>query len=244
MEGYWIYNLSAPLKRLQVRRFQALKERLAELDKMYDKPGFQGIEERQKLIEKLASRFPSQEGLVLATSFGNTMRAFEDYPRVLYQFESIHGWCRIQAVMSKEYRQLIDSGRAMMDLWVNMWFVGLVVILAYVCLAACTWQAQVWWFPFVAILLTFLIFQLARDAAERWGELVKGAFDVYLPALCKKLGYALPTTNAEERHFWLRLSQAMVFRDVNSRAELDQFRPKAALEGDAATSAPPPDPKK
>jgi hypothetical protein len=180
MEGYWIYNLSAPLKRLQVRRFQALKERLVELDQMYHKPRFQDIEERQKLIEELAASFPGQEGLLL---IGNSMTASEDYC-VLYHFESIHEWRRIQAVMSKEYRQRIYSGRAIMDLWVNMWFVSLVVNLAYVCLAAYTRQAPIWWFSCAAILLTFLIFQLARDAAERWGKLVKGAFDVYLPALC------------------------------------------------------------
>jgi hypothetical protein len=118
------------------------------------------------------------------------------------------------------------------------------LILGYVALAVWTWQAPVLWFPVAVILLTFWVFQLARNAAERWGEWVKGAFDVFLPALCNQMGYALPATFEEERQLWHSLSQAMVFRDEESRAELARFRLKAAaLEGDSATNPSTPKPK-
>jgi len=65
------------------------------------------------------------------TSFGNAVRAFEDYPRVLYGFESINGWSRLNAVIPKSYQDILGNKRAMTDFWVNVWFVSLLTIVEY-----------------------------------------------------------------------------------------------------------------
>lgn len=230
LEGYWIWNLHAPLTRWQRRKFRKLKARLDALDEQFHEPAFQKKAERRSLMELLAARYPSQEEQILATSFGNTMRAYEDYPRVIFGLESIQGWSRLQAVISKEYRELLDAGRSTMNLWVNFCFIGTVTLIGYLVLACVTLRLPVLWLIPASIAVAILSYRLARSAAERWGELVKGAFDTFLSALCKSLGYTLPKTFEEEQNFWHQFSQSMVFRDPESRAALQPYRAKPTDE--------------
>jgi hypothetical protein len=44
--------------------------------------------------------------------------------------------------------------------------------------------------------------------------LVRAAFDCYLPALAKQLGYELPKTAVERRQFWIEVSQRVTYHQV------------------------------
>mgnify|MGYP006193474647 CR=1 FL=1 len=72
-------------------------------------------------------------------------------------------------------------------------------------------------------------------AAEQWGEWVKAAFDVFLPALCHKLGYKKPRTAEDERKFWLSFSQGTAYRYFDSLRDLDKS-PKDTFNQDQAVS--------
>ena len=93
------------------RRFRRLE---AKKEVVYNKPAELTDEEQKKftsLSRTLAANYPSKEKLILPTSFGNTVRAYEDYSRVVYGFESIHGWARLQGLMSKEFRETLGGDR-------------------------------------------------------------------------------------------------------------------------------------
>jgi hypothetical protein len=180
---------------------------------------------RDALMKKAALNFPSKERLVLATSFGNTVRAFEDYPRVMYGFESIRGWSRLNAIMPKDFREAISNARSLTDLWANIWFLSLVIVGEFIFLAMRhSWSFWGLWIPACAVLVAIFASWQARVAAEQWGECVKAGFDVFLPELCKKLGYKKPEDTMAEREFWYKLSQGILYRHPPSLDKLNTLR--------------------
>jgi hypothetical protein len=169
-----------------------------------------------KLYLKLATRFPDLRFPALPTRFGNVIRAFESYPPVVYGADSIPTWTRLTAVMSKQYNSAIADTRAEVNFFLNAFVLGCVVALvALACLfislipvhlACCPAHPQSRWFfvEFLAgsLFVAWLGYEAAIWRAAAWGELVKSAFDVYLPALARQLGYELPRSQNERRMFW------------------------------------------
>lgn len=252
LEGYWILGLNEPLKFIQRWRFRKLHNRIKDLTEegmLYRKAGRVSPKEteREQLMQKASQRFPSKERLVLPTSFGNIFRANEDYSRVMYGFESIYGWSRLNAVMSKDYKEAVGSVRAMTDFWANIWFLSLIFIIEVFSFKIwLTRDFQESWMFFTSFtglsILSAGVFTAmiaswqACVAAVQWGEWMKGAFDVFLPALYVKLGYRRPLDHNAEREFWLKFSQAIVYRDPTSLKELDPLRENTPVALTEATS--------
>jgi hypothetical protein len=236
LEGYvnipWI---TQKLRSRQQAMLKGLNERIATLKKEKKEAIAQNAEFwKQKDLDdarkRKAKRFPSKESLVLPTAFGNTVRAYEDYSRVVYRYESITGWARLQGAMSKDYRELIGDAMSHTSLWVNLWFCSTLLVLEFLGLIICTWSFKAWPFPLACALGCWLATMQARNAAESSGEWIKAAFDLFLPELCKKLGYRRPTSLAEEQALWLSFSQAIVYRHAGSMEELDALRSEIKKE--------------
>src|SRR5271155_3170324 len=51
--------------------------------------------------------------------FGNIIRAFEVYPRQVYEADSGNIWPRLASVMSKDFSALQDDARAQVDFFVR-----------------------------------------------------------------------------------------------------------------------------
>lgn len=196
-------------------------------------------EKLARLKFRLTAHFPDKEAYVLATAFGNTIRAFEVYPRVMYGIEAIQGWPRLLAVMSKDYLAQIETAKAEVDFWMNLIVACCLTITGY---AALSWRLHgfdVWrwpliWVPLLASLLAIVFSRRARDAASEWGELVKAAFDVYLSDLRKKLEFEDFDDADNERLRWQSFSQAMLYRLpeqlVNRKTEKeDKDKPKQSV---------------
>jgi hypothetical protein len=244
MEGYWNSWLRRRLNFIQRWRWKRINkeiERLRQESDHCDKTGssFGDLEKYVKLSHRRAQEFPTTEGQVLPTSFGNTVRAFEDYPRVMYNFESITGWSRLNTVIPKDYREIMDDARAQMNMWINLWFLSLGVLLEYVILGLSTGRFVFPWIPIVILGAMLLITWQARVAAAQWGDWVKAAFDVYLPELSKKMGYVRPASRAEELKFWTDLGRAITFRNPDALNALDEYRAKPTSSTQTVQTVPP-----
>lgn len=75
---------------------------------------------RNNIIRELAEEFPDQESLLLPTPFGNVLRSFETFPRIIYGLDAIPAWVRLLGVMPKDYIELIECAKAQLDFWVNL----------------------------------------------------------------------------------------------------------------------------
>jgi hypothetical protein len=199
--------------------------------------------------------YPRKPELVLPTRFGNVIRAFEMYPSDAYGVEAISTWLRLQGVIPKDYAALVNDARSAVDFFVNVWFLaGAISVLAtvramfaiHVNSSALGVGDDFWKFVWIAIAGTVSIrvsYAGAVATAATWGDSVKAAFDLYLPALAKQMGYQLPNQHLERRQFWNKMASLFLYRspiktsrwaatDSAPNIVADQENAKPADEGD------------
>ena len=207
LEGYWPQPLRKWCSHFQLKRFRQLSRELFEAQK--DATDTQKL---ANLSTRNARDYPSKEKLVLPTSFGNAVRAYEDYPRVIYGFESINGWSRLQALMSTEFREILNQDRARVDLWLNLSFFALVFTIEIVVLGLQRGQPGSMWLALPMLIFMRFAYMRAQSSVQQYGDQVKAAFDIYLPALATKLGYVLSSDVDQNKKFWRAFSRVMVYR--------------------------------
>jgi hypothetical protein len=227
LEGYWPPRLRKPLSQYQQKCFRELHCKVADLmaaraahDTEDSGTPFPQRAELIELSEQAAGRFPSEESLVLPTTFGNTARAYEDYPRVMYGFESIGGWARIQTVISKQAADLLSKVRGRVDLWLNLFFLTWVILVEEFWLAWNYQKTELLLLVVGGLLFAAFAYSRARSSAERYGDQVKATYDVYLGDLCGKLGFKLSLDAEQNRKFWVAYSRAFVYRQPERIGEL------------------------
>lgn len=216
-EGYWPKWLSQPLTAFHRRRFRKLTDKV---NVLYNSPGEIDEREFNALSYRAAMEYPSTEAQVLPTSFGNAVRAYEDYPRVIYGFESIKGWTRLQALMSPEFCAGLAQTRAPINLWLNLCLLTVVFAVEVAGLAYDFNRFGIMWLILPLLILAWFTYARARSSAQQYGEHVKAAFDIYLPALANKLGYALSSDVGKNMEFWTAFSEIMIYRDARALTDV------------------------
>ncbi len=219
MEGYGRFNPAHFFQGFERRRYRKLNEEILELNKIKSEQKDFTPElnkKRNQLMTKLVERFPDEEDWLLPTAFGNTIRAFEVYPRVMYGLDSIPGWTRLLAVIPADYRNLVDSAKTQLDFWVNVWILGFVILLECTGFAIYSCHVSIVLFLLAAIVVMMISYLRAVSAANGWGNLIKSSFDVFLPELYKKLGFHDPTDKEAEKMVWTKFSQAIIYRHTKS----------------------------
>jgi len=215
-EGYGAWNPAKLFAFIERRRFRRLTERLeeikADLVLAEDLGEEKDFAERRRLRRIVARRFPDSEDLLLPTAFGNTILAFEVYSRVMYGIDAIPGWPRLVMVMPDNDREVVDTAKAQMSFWVNIWLLSLIFFVEYLALSIITGQRGTIW-AVVSLPLAWFASRRARNAAVMWGEVVKASFDVYVPALRKKLELDASLPPDQERRQWANISGAMILRN-------------------------------
>lgn len=227
LEGYGKLNPLRLTIWLERSRFRHLNSEIKKLDDEYRKhleantefPEEQKTRRNRLMVERF-ERFPDREGQILPTPFGNTLRAFETYPRVMYGMESIDGWSRLLAVVPNDYRNLIDSAKAHVDFWVNLGFLSLVLIVGNLSLGFIYHLAPPIWLLAITAFILLISPWRARRLAVEWGDYVKGSFDIYRFKLLELLGIEVPGDRKEERKLWVKYSQAITYRLPNSLPDL------------------------
>jgi hypothetical protein len=176
---------------------------------------------RGRRLRRLVNNFPDGEEHVLPTRFGNVIRAFEVYPRVMYGIDSIPGWYRLSRVMDKTSEEQTSSDKALVDYYVNLVYLSF-AILPFIIIrglhdlyvfSGVDWlqfALSRWWQPAAflgALVLAWVFYNGAVAAALGWGAQVKADFDVYIDDLARKLGYEPPLP----KDLWGQISQAFVY---------------------------------
>lgn len=158
--------------------------------------------------------FPSRPGMVLPTRLGNTIAAFEDYPRTRYGMDSIVLWGRLVPLLKeKQFLEFVSQEKSVFDFLLNT---SLVVVclgleLSYLCLflGKC-------WLSAPILLLTFVAFLILYNgmivAARQWGTTVRVAFDLYRHDLSQRLGLRPTKSFKKEVKRWRAVSRFLLYR--------------------------------
>jgi hypothetical protein len=237
LEGYGLLKRIGLLNR-QLQRFDTLKKRLDEVKEKrdtekreYGEARPETIREYRELFWEWRRVFPHERSFILPTRFGNTLRAFEVYPYVLYGIDSIALWPRMLALLPTDFRNSINEAKARVDFGVNMVYLTPLVILEYGILAIITTKLPMPWLVFLLLVVTWLSYRLTISSALQWGDLVKSVFDLYRGDLLKQMGLKQPESWDEERKLWLALSRSFHYweplqvpRDSRNKDEDDSER--------------------
>lgn len=228
MEGYGKYNPVKLFAWFEKRRYQKAVSELEKLDDEYrecyaakkDFPA-KSRARRNEIMRKLAEEFPDKEEYLLPTPFGNVLRSFEIYPRVMYGLEAIDGWGRLLAVVPKDYTELVDSAKSQVDFWVNMGVVFILLQIEYISLVYIFNKGALnWWIVLLFLVLGIIPPLRATSAAREWGDLIKSAFDMFAPKMRESLGFNSPKDRDEEAKQWTSFSQAIIYRIPDRIPEL------------------------
>jgi hypothetical protein len=234
IEGYtWpIPQLAKRLGSKQLQRFRQLSTRLEDLGLEWEAWGesfpnlpFPKEQEYDDLLIELKTKFPSKDKLVLPTRFGNAIAAFEDYPRDIYGADPIPLWIHLNTVIPKEFQSSVEDARTSVTFLMNLFIFSTLLFIISLCRSAvhsletlagyksgaANFRLSVI-FVIVSALLACGTYKLSVDKAYAWGTLVKAAFDCYLPALAKKLGYKLPLKGEDQNKFWTAISRRAAYQ--------------------------------
>lgn len=223
------------------RRLRQLKAEYDLLEKEYGAVFYAGrtlptakMHRRRQLRQIQTQLYPGSEDFVLPTQFGNAIRAFEVYSTEVYGADSIPVWLRLASVIPKDFTALIDDARARVDFFLNLTATSFIIATSALGIGALQldWSSLattdasfVGWaqvlgsasgrnfsVAIVGYIVSFLTYRSATGAVFAWGDLVKSAFDCYLPALAKQLGYANPPTPEARKRFWTEFSRLVLYR--------------------------------
>ena len=178
---------------------------------------------RDSYLIQIAERFPDEK-YILPTRFGNIIRSFETYSRLVYGFEDIQGWSRLIAVVPDDYRALINAAKAVVDFWINLWFASTLLIIEYVTIIVYLVRysdrqdslLSLFWspvlvYPILALALAFLASWRAKDSAISWGDHIRATSDLFLPELSRKLGFPSGSRD-QHKALWILFSRMIIYR--------------------------------
>lgn len=179
---------------------------------------------RTELGEILSLQFPG-DGDVLPTRLGNVIASFEYYPNQHYGIDGVEMWPRLLGKIDKDYASVIDDSKTSFDFMINssLLFAILALCILVGKLLFPTGLIPIWmwgtsdpWLWILKVLvfasLAYFFYRESIGRASAWGEVVKGAFDLYRWGLLEQLGYKqAPTTKKEEEALWDGISTLMIF---------------------------------
>lgn len=207
----------------QMSRTLILRNELSRRDRNKFKKLIDKIEdERTKVGQKISHDFPSYPYPVLPTRLGNIMRGFESYPWQQYNMAGVILWPRWRAKLDKEYAAAMDDAKTPLDFVLNISFLSAVLALAVLVVGLlypiplASRSVGIWWGLKILALafVSYISYLLAISQTRGWGDMFKGAFDLYRWEMLKQLGYKrIPTNVTEERALWSSLSRQIIYGD-------------------------------
>jgi hypothetical protein len=262
LEGYSFPNwLAEPLKERHRRHLKELQHEVQTLRDKWAKEesAFTELDRYRALRLERSKWMPSTERDVLPTRFGNAIKAFEVYPRDIYGADGVAIWLRLTAVIPKTFSEQIVDIKSQLDFLINSCLFSCIVAIvgAFRAAYSANWQEfylsqftevvplllsiQKAWLVWAVggVIAAYTFYRWAVSCVPGWGELVKTAFDCYLPTLATQLGFELPTTEKRRWHFWTTFSQQAIYgREPDGRSpfRLENWRkipsgPKKAESG-------------
>jgi uncharacterized repeat protein (TIGR01451 family) len=195
------------------------------------------INKKSIVGRNLKTDFPEDENLVLPTRLGNAIRSFENYSNTQYRIEAVVLWPRLIAQLDEDYAAEIEGSKTSFDFMLNCTTLSLVLALELFIIGLLypmpltSWQSFIFWLSKLSLscLVAQLFYRLSVNRAKAWGNLVKGAFDLYRWDLLKRLGYShMPGTVEDERALWHNISQRMTYGDTYTVPPVE-YAPRTTL---------------
>jgi hypothetical protein len=157
---------------------------------------------QQALIYEELHRFPVSDVEIVATRFGNALRASETYAADRYSLDSQDFWSELYASIPETLRTEYEQARAAIDFFVNLFYLAgafgtLTLIIAFGTPTFSLLPAG-----FVAFALMPLSYRLATASTSYFNDTVRAIVNVGRIGLAANLGLRMPASLGLEREMW------------------------------------------
>ncbi|SRR5258706_330360 len=173
--------------------------------------------------------YPEDQGDILPTRFGNTLKAAENYTGERFGFDGVQFWPRLVHVIPAEYRQSIDAVRNELSFLVNMSILSFTF--SMLCLlaifytmskttvnlggAAVFLEFLVKTLPYfialvAGLLISIFFYNASLFSVGAFGLMIRSSFDLFRLDLLKKMGLELPKNSIEEFETWYNLNELII----------------------------------
>ncbi len=187
--------------------------------------------------------YPEDQGDILPTRFGNTLKAAENYTGERFGFDGVQFWPRLVHVIPAEYRQSIDAVRNELSFLVNMSILSFTFSILCVLAIFYTMSKTNVGLGGSAVFLGFLLkslpylialvagllisvffYNASLFSVGSFGLMIRSSFDLFRLDLLKKMELELPKNSIEEFETWYSLNELIVlgrhsltFKQINYR---------------------------
>ncbi len=152
------------------------------------------------------------------TEFGHILQEAFAYPYERYgmEWEALRR-CFEPILVEQKYQPFIDREKDILSLFINMTAISIVLGIEffYVFLFLGNFIIAVA-VPIISLGLVAIFYSCMLNAAERWGETIKTACDLYRHKLAQSLFLRPATTLMEEKYRWQKTTQFILFNKPGS----------------------------
>jgi hypothetical protein len=171
------------------------------------------------VLQSLAAQLPTNQSrisltypppdlpeFVMPTRLGNVLRNAELYPLVRYEIDAVLVWPRLYYVLPEAFAKALGSAKANLDLMIVISFLGYLFawVGGSVALACLPFYATPACFA-AGVLVAWIGYEGAVQAALPYAQLIKVAFDLHRGTLLKGLSLREPNSYGEEKQRWRQI---------------------------------------
>ena len=151
--------------------------------------------------------YPAREDRVMPTRLGNILRSAEDHAVERYQINSVVVWPRLYVLLPDRFIAAVAAAKTPLDLMAGLAALGWLFAVSGTAVAAASlpWYAAVACFA-GGMLVAWLGYVGAVQAARPYGQLIRAAFDVHRGLLLDAMQWTRPPSYAAERRQWEQIS--------------------------------------
>jgi hypothetical protein len=195
LEGYWDGSrIGRRLSDFGKERHRRRRQRLEEL--ALTTPRTPEEERRKQWAEDRLVHYP-EEGRLLPTRLGNTLRAAEDEAGKRYELPTIAAMPRLYPYLSERFAAVYSDRRNQLDFAVR--FCTVLALAALVAAVLLLPNGGPWrLLPLAISVFAWIAYHAAVRAAANYGQALYVAFDLHRFDMIRALHYPLPTSRAEE----------------------------------------------
>lgn len=167
---------------------------------------------------------------IRATTLGNVVEAFDEYPVKRYWLSGAVFWPHLAQTMDDAHREALDGQRIVLDFALAV--ASLAVVYAVLCVFVGPW---LWYRPVAwslgataALAGAYSFYRIGIAAARSMGETIRAAYDLHRRSLLSELGIEPKLHLHAEREQWRLLSSLAIYGDA---PDFDLSEPKNPLQG-------------
>lgn len=151
--------------------------------------------------------YPLNLQSILPTSFGNILRAAEDYARTRYGIDSVTFWRMLVGVMPKEYKDNISQARSEVTFFVNCIILSIFSSVMFGIVAINNGSYIYLLGVLLSLYLGTLFYKASTSSVLSFGEMVRGAYDLYRLDVLAKINIPIPSNSRDEFYTWRNLGE-------------------------------------